>query len=85
MVQRMDVARVPVEQVEPGMSLVVEDGGHSVKFNVQERGFSHTPGQPARLTLTSEPLEDGKPWILEYPVGTIVEVIVRLYDDGVEP
>jgi hypothetical protein len=82
MVQRMDVAEVPVEQIAEGMTLVVEEDGHSLQFNVEEKGFRHVQGGPLMFTLKSEPLTDGQPWILEYPAGTIVTRILRLYDDG---
>ncbi|MGJ6126682.1 hypothetical protein QN239_29300 [Mycolicibacterium sp. Y3] len=80
----MDVAEVPVEHIDNGMTLVVEEGGHSLQFNVEERGARHRPGSPVIYTLKSEPLDDGKPWVLEYPAGTIVTRVLRIYDDGIE-
>jgi hypothetical protein len=33
--------------------------------------------------LASEPLADtGEPWVLEYPVGTLVTRVLKTYDDG---
>lgn len=33
------------------------------------------------ITLTSEPLADGKPWEITYPFGTAVVRVLRTYDD----
>jgi len=82
MATRMDVAEVRVENVRPGMSLAVEEGGHLLQFNVEEVGFRLTQGEESWFTLKSEPLENGEPWVLEYPAGTVVTLILRKYDDA---
>lgn len=60
----------------------MEQDGHSLQFNVEEKGFRHIPGEKAVFVLKSEPVDGGEPWVLEYPAGTIVTRILWMYDDG---
>lgn len=80
MTKQYNAAQVPVDRVRPGHTLVMsdEDGGKPWVFNVDSVGGSSKPPAPTMITLKSEPLEDGEPLVLEYPVGTIVTVLVSV-------
>ena len=71
MAKAHDVTRIPVEEVKTGYALVIlsDDGLPPRQFNVEEVEWSFKQGEPAMLTLKSEPLADGKPWELSYPAG----------------
>jgi hypothetical protein len=73
----VDVVPTPIEQVEPGMSLMIKHEGHAVLFQVENKKFSHKPGTGTVWTLESEPVEGGKPLVIQGPSGTIVHRIVR--------
>jgi hypothetical protein len=86
-VKRRDVTRIPVQQVKPGFTLAIpSEGGQPRRvFQVEEVGweYKNAPGEKAKMVLTSEPLPDsGEPWVLKYPIGTLVARVMRTYDDG---
>lgn len=87
MVKRHEVTQIPVEQVKRGMTLAIpcEAGLSPRAFQVDEIGWEHkkAEGKPATFTLTSEPLPDtGQPWVVEYPIGTLVTQVLRIHDGG---
>jgi len=89
-VKRHDVTRIPVQQVEPGFTLAIpSEGGQPRRpFQVEEVGweYKNALGEKAMMVLTSEPLPDtGEPWVLKYPIGTLVTRVMRTYDDGLTP
>ncbi|AKN16289.1 hypothetical protein [Mycobacterium haemophilum] len=67
--------KVPVESVEPGFSLAIRHDGDYRLFQVECTQMSQRSGQPVMFTLTSEPVNGGDPWVVEYEAGT---PIVRL-------
>ena len=64
--------KVPVESVEPGISLAIRHDGDYWLFQVECTQMSRRSGQPVMFTLTSEPMDGGDPWVLEYEAGTPV-------------
>jgi hypothetical protein len=86
MVKRHDVVKIPVEQVQVGFTLAIPSGGGLPPrvFQLESVTITHrqAEGEPPTVTLSSEPLAHGKPWVLEYPFGTQVVRVVRTYDDG---
>lgn len=64
--------KVPVESVEPGFSLAIPHDGDYRLFRVDCTQMSRRSGQPVMITLTSEPVNGGDPWVLEYEAGTPV-------------
>jgi hypothetical protein len=83
MATRYRLTQVPIEQVEPGMSLAIEDedGGHRL-FQVERKVMSHNPPEPLMFRLESEPVDGGEPWVIEGPPGTLLVQILGTYDDG---
>ena len=86
MVERHDATKIPVETVQVGFTLLIpsEVGQPPKVFNVQGTKITHdqAAGEKPKMTLTSEPLADGNPWVLEYPFGAEVVKALRTYDDG---
>ena len=70
------VQKVPVEAVQPGFSLAVYRDGDYRLFQVECTQMSQRIGQPVMFTLTSEPVDDGDPWLVECEEGTPVVRIV---------
>jgi hypothetical protein len=64
--------KVPVEAVQPGFSLAIRRAGGFRLFQVDCTQMSQRSGEPAMFTLTSEPGDGGRPWVLEYEEGTPV-------------
>ncbi|OBF49889.1 hypothetical protein A5756_21925 [Mycobacterium sp. 852002-53434_SCH5985345] len=64
--------KVPVESVRPGFSLAIDQGGDYRLFQVECTQMTQRSGQPVSFTLTSEPIDDGDPWVLECAAGTPV-------------
>jgi hypothetical protein len=76
--------QIPIEQVRNGMSLAVEnDKGQQVLFQVQDKGFEFKSPGPTFFFIKSEPLENGEPWVIKKPAGTMMTRVLReTYDDG---
>jgi len=64
--------KVPVESVQPGFSLAIRHDGDYCLFQVECTQMSQRSGRPVTFTLTSEPVDGGDPWVLEYEAGTPV-------------
>jgi hypothetical protein len=64
--------KVPVEAVEPGFSLAVGHDGDYRLFQVECTQMSQRSNRPVMFTLTSEPVDGGEPWVVEYEAGTPV-------------
>jgi hypothetical protein len=64
--------KVPVESVQPGFSLAIRHDGDFRLFQVECTQMSQRSGQPVLFRLTSEPVDGGDPWVLEYEEGTPV-------------
>jgi hypothetical protein len=73
----IDIVPTPIEEVDTGSSLAIKHEGHAVLFQVENKKFAYTPDKGAIWTLESEPLEDGKPLVIQGPSGTICHRIVR--------
>ncbi|WP_156661569.1 hypothetical protein [Mycobacterium sp. 852002-51163_SCH5372311] len=67
----VDVTPIPIETVQPGMSLVVKRGVHAYLFQVENKRFSSKQGEGTVFTLESEPV-NGNPWTIAGPPGTVV-------------
>jgi hypothetical protein len=72
--------KVPVESVEPGFSLAVCHDGDYRLFKVECTQMSQRSGQPVMFKLTSEAVDGGDPWIVEYEAGTPVVRILGICD-----
>jgi hypothetical protein len=77
----LDVQTIPIDQVQNGHSLLIEEGGERLLFQVEAIGFSskrRDDGAYASvITLTSGPVAGGgDPWVLEYPLGAQVCQII---------
>ena len=70
--------KVPVESVRPGFSLAIRHDGDYRLFQECTQ-MSRRSGQPVMLTLTSEPVDGGDPWVSEYQAGTAVVRILGIY------
>jgi hypothetical protein len=66
------VTRIPIEQAEPGMSLVVKRGAHAHLFQIENKKFSWKKDVGTVFTLESEPVAGGAPWTIAGPPGTVV-------------
>jgi hypothetical protein len=64
--------KVPVEAVEPGFSLAVDQDGEYRLFQVECTEMSQRSGRPVVFTLTSESVDSGAPWVLQYEAGAPV-------------
>lgn len=64
--------KVPVESVEPGFSLAIDEDGDYRLFQVECTQRLHRVGTPIMYTLISEPVNGGDPWVLECEEGTPV-------------
>jgi hypothetical protein len=64
--------KVPVEAVEPGFSLAVDEDGEYRLFQVECTEMSQRSGRPVIFTLTSEPADGVAPRVLQYEAGTPV-------------
>jgi hypothetical protein len=85
MVKRHDVMEIGVDEVKNGFTLVIPslDGSPPRQFNVEAVGFSQIVGCPAMIKFTSELVPpEGRPWVIEYPLGSRVVRLLRTYDDG---
>jgi hypothetical protein len=84
MATRYRTENIPVENVRAGDELAIpSDGGHRT-FHVEDIAVGHfkEAGQQPTLTLTSEPLANGKPWVLQYPVGASVARVLGTYEES---
>jgi hypothetical protein len=86
MVKKHDVTQIPVEQAQPGFSLLMssQEGKPPWAIQVDSVRFNHKAGETPTIAITSTPhVDTGEPVILdELPVGTIVTRVLRTYDDG---
>lgn len=74
--------QLPIEQVKSTMTLAVKNAeGQTVLFQVQDTGFEFTPAGPTLFILKSEPLENGKQWVIKKPADTMMTRILGTYDD----
>ena len=64
--------KVPVEAVEPGFSLTVDEDGEYRLFQVECTQMSQRSGRPVMFTLTSDSVDSGSPRVLQYEAGTPV-------------
>ena len=83
MATRYRTEKIPVEDVRQGDELAIpSEGGHR-SFHVEDITLSHfqEAGEQPTLTLTSEPLANGKPWVLQYPLGTEVVRVLGTYEE----
>jgi hypothetical protein len=64
--------KVPVESVRPGFSLAIHRDGNYRLFQVECTQMSQRAGQPVMFTLTSEPVNGARPWVVECEAGTPV-------------
>lgn len=73
-----------IEGVQSTMTLAVEnDAGQLVLFQVQDTGLEFKSPGPTLFILKSEPLENGKRWVIKKPAGTMMlRVLRKTYDDG---
>jgi len=75
-----DVVLIPVEQVQLGFSLLVDEGQGPQVFQVDNVRFRSLQGPDGSYVgtylLTAEPVEDADPWRVEYPAGTEVSRIM---------
>jgi hypothetical protein len=75
-----DVVLIPVEQVQLGFSLLVDRGQGPQLFqveNVRFRAMQEADGSHvSTYMLTSEPVDGGDPWNIEYPAGTQVSRVL---------
>lgn len=77
-----DVQGIPVEQVQPGFTLVVDRGDGPQMFQVENVAFSSRRQDDGTyvntFTLTSGPVAGGgAPWVITLPMGTLVGRILR--------
>jgi hypothetical protein len=77
-----DVQGIPVEQVQPGFSLVIDRGEGPQLFQVEDVAFSSQRQDDGSyvntFTLTSGPVAGGgAPWVITLPMGTLVGRILR--------
>jgi hypothetical protein len=86
MVKKHDITQIPVEQVQPGFSLLMSstEGHPPWAIRVDDVAFSHKPPAAMTVTITStQHLDTGEPVVLDdLPVGTMVTRVLRTYDDG---
>jgi hypothetical protein len=73
------VQKVPIESVQPGFSLAVHRDGDYCLFQVECTQMSQHTGQPVMFKLTSEPVDDGEPWVMECEAGTPVVRILGVH------
>ncbi|OBG26714.1 hypothetical protein [Mycobacterium sp. 852002-51057_SCH5723018] len=64
--------KVPIESVRPGFSLAIHRDGDYRLFQVECTQMSQRTGQPVMFRLTSEPVDNGDPWVVECEEGTPV-------------
>lgn len=87
MVKKHDITQIPVEQVQPGFTLLLaanQEGKPPFAVQVDGVRLNHKAGATPTITITSMPHVDiGKPVVLDEPgVGTVITRVVRTYDDG---
>lgn len=67
---------IPVEQVRTGFSLAIDRGQGRQLFQVEEVAFHSERLEGGNYlntyTFTSEPVDGGDPWVIQYPAGTRV-------------
>jgi hypothetical protein len=73
----VSVVRIPIEQADTGMSLMVKRGAHAYLFQVEKKKFSYSPVAGSVITLESEPVDGGDPWVVSGPPGTPVIRVMR--------
>ncbi|OBJ48860.1 hypothetical protein [Mycobacterium sp. 1423905.2] len=71
--------KVPVEAVQPGFSLAIPHDGEYRLFRVDCTQMSQRHGRPVMITLTSEPADGDRPWVVEYEAGTPVVRLLGVY------
>lgn len=80
MTTRYRLEQVPVEHVNCGNSLAIRtDDGYRL-FQVQRMQMSYQRGGPVTFTLTSEPINGGDPWVIEYAAGTPLVRMWLMYE-----
>lgn len=77
--QQAEVAEIPIEKVENGWTVIDQQNGQQVIFQVERRSFNHKPPGPMIWTLESA---DEPPLRKEAPAGTICQVLVKLLDES---
>jgi hypothetical protein len=87
MVKRHDITHIPVQQVQPGFTLLMaadQEGRPPFAVQVDDVRLNQKAGETPTITITSTPhVDTGQPVVLDgLPVGTIVTRVVRTYDDG---
>jgi hypothetical protein len=75
----VNVTPITIETAQPGMSLVVKQGGHARLFQVENKKFSYQQGEGTVFTLESERLAGGTRWSIAGPAGTVVHRVTRKY------
>jgi hypothetical protein len=73
----VSVTRIPIEQADTGMSLMVKRGAHAYLFQIEKKTFSYSPDAGTVFTLESEPVDGGDPWVICGPPGTPVIRVMR--------
>jgi hypothetical protein len=68
--------KVPVESVRPGFSLAIDRDGDNRLFRVDCTQMSQRTGQPVMFTLTSNPSDGGRLWVLKCEAQTPVVPIL---------
>jgi hypothetical protein len=87
MVKRHDITHIPVQQVQPGFTLLMgagQEGKPPFAVQVDDVTLNHKAGETPTITITSTPhVDTGQPVVLDGPpVGTVVTRVIRTYDDG---
>jgi len=73
----VSVVRIPIEEVETGMSLMVKRRTHAYLFPVEKKTFSYSSDAGTMFTLESEPVDGGNPWVISGPPGTPIIRVIR--------
>lgn len=72
----VDIELIPIEQVQVGYSLLVDEGQGPQLVRVENVRFRSVQGSDGSWVgtylLIVEPLESGKPWNIEFIAGTHV-------------
>lgn len=77
---RYHLVQLLIEHVKPGYSLAIPTDTGWRLFQVERVQMSHEASQPVMFTLSSEPINGGDPWVLEYEAGTPVIRILGTYE-----
>jgi hypothetical protein len=74
---KYNVSEIPIEEVQTGMTLVVERGGQQRLFQVENKKFKFKAGETPMFTVETEPVDGGEPWAIEGPAGTVLRRITK--------